>query len=129
DTFFVTYKYREKTPSLFLEEKTVSCTKTIANIDYNHEFSYKLYGNRETVSEIKTTYFKYDKRKNLLEYGEIDNQETYLDYMQNYPEEYHPGYYVPFFVKALLEGKTNPNKKVLVKQTFDAKNNLLTKSE
>ena len=129
-TFTTTYKYR---PNDVDEkgrksgEKILKRFYTKDRCSYEDELQYEVYGRIETVEEITTRYKQFDEKGRLVEAGKIDYQEVYMNFIQEHPEEYNFYYSSPLFVKAVLEGTVQGERKQDENYTFDTKGLLVEK--
>lgn len=130
DTFGVYYEFRPGNvdeTGRRIGEKTLIRSYTKDHCSYMDEIKYRVFGASETVQKIKTTYTQLDDKGKFLEYGTVLYDETYMDFMQEHPEDFHPNYYSPVFIKALFEGKVQGQKQAENKNTYDANGALIQK--
>ena len=89
----------------------------------DNKFHSTIYGH----DRIKTQYIQLDVKGRLLEVGEINYDDVYMDFMQEHPEDFNPNFYAPVFLKALLEGKVQGVKNPEFKNAYDAAGRLIEK--
>lgn len=128
--FYVSYEYR---PGDVDEKGRRAGVKTVARsytkdfCTYDDVLTYQVFGKSEVLNKIKTQYIQLDVKGRLLEVGEINYDDVYMDFMQEHPEDFNPNFYAPVFLKALLEGKVQGVKNPEFKNAYDAAGRLIEK--
>lgn len=94
---------------------------------YEDHVEYSVFGSIEVAKKISSSYYQRDEKGRLLESGNINYEEVYMDFVQEHPEDFNLNYYSPLFVKAVFEGKVQGQRKADLKCVYDAKGLLLEK--
>jgi YD repeat-containing protein len=128
--YYIEYEYRpkdvdEKGRKRGNKELTRSYTKN--NCKYEDMIKYKVYGRLETPHDIKTYYYQGDDKGRLIEYGEVDYGPAIEQFMSEHPEEFSYGTISPKFIKAVLNGELKTDRRLKIKQVYDAKGRLIEK--
>ncbi len=108
-------------------EKTLVRRYSKDHCFYVDEIKYLVFGSKEVVDEVKGAYTQLDEKGKLLEEGKIIYDDVYMEFMQEHPEDFHPNYYSPIFIKGLFEGKVQGQKQAENKNTYDANGALIQK--
>jgi hypothetical protein len=108
-------------------KKTIERSHKQGAVTFSDEVEYEVYGNTESPKDIKSSYYEYDAKKRMLEFGEINYEEVYADFLQRHPDNFNPYQVSPLFVAAVFKNEITGQKRPDAKFTYNQKGQLLEK--
>ncbi len=122
--FDIIYEYSPEmmdAPGKKFGTKTVTRTYTLNGCGYYDVLTYNSFGSEETVREINTRYTQFDGKGRITGFGSISYDEAFMDFAQENPEDYMPGFFSPSFVQAFFDLKIQGRKEPELVITYDKK--------
>lgn len=130
DLYTCSYRFREgdlDEKGRIHGKKTLERNHKLGTTVINDEVEYEVYGKIESPKDIKTHYYDYDANKRMLEYGEINYEEVYAEFLQRHPDNFNPYQVSPLFVAAVFKNEIKGQKRPDAKFTYNQKGQLIEK--
>lgn len=130
DKYTCSYRFREgdtDEKGRVHGKKTVERSHKQGAVLFNDEVEYEVYGRLESPKDIKSSYYESDAMNRMLEFGEIEYEEVYADFLQRHPDNFNPYQVSPLFVAAVFNNEITGQKRPDAKFTYNQKGQLIEK--